>query len=250
MPKIDPDRFLALFDLPPDKAIAALAKLGIKPAWSFEEMMADQRKRSFVLAKVMAADVLEDVKREVEKALEEGTTLADFKKSVREKLARRGWLGEVEQVDPKTGEKVGVTLNTPWRLRVIFEQNIQTALNGGRMSGQLDTIGTRPYGLYTIVSDKRTTAECRTRDGVILPLDDPWWQKNYPPNHMLCRAFVTTLSEREFIREGGKVATPADLAALEPLPKGFDRSPLAVYEPDMSKYSPSIRKQLFEALTP
>jgi SPP1 gp7 family putative phage head morphogenesis protein len=250
MPKIDPDRFLAIFDLPPEKALTLLAKLGIKPAWSFEEMMADQRKRSFVLAKVMSADVLQDVRKEIERALEEGTTLADFKKSVREKLARRGWLGEVEQIDPETGAKVGVKLNTPWRLATIFEQNIQNALNAGRYSGQLDSIGTRPYGQYNAVSDGKTTDECRSRDGIILPLTDPWWGKNYPSNHMRCRARVDTLSEREFIRMGGTIASAEDLAKLEPLPKGFDRSPLDVFEPDMSKYDPSIRKQLFTALTP
>jgi SPP1 gp7 family putative phage head morphogenesis protein len=250
MPPIDAKDFLALFDLPPKKALEFLKELGIEPAWSWDDMIADARKRSFIISKVMAADVLQDVKTEIESAVADGMPFADFKKKVRERLAARGWLGERPVKDPETGKTVGVDISTPYRLELIFRQNTQDALNAGRYVGQLENITTRPYGQYSAIRDRRTTSQCLNRDGVILPLDDPWWDENYPANHFRCRARVTTLSESQLERRGLAI-TPFDkLDKLPPLAAAFKRKPTDVYEPDLSKYDPKIRKQLKEALSP
>lgn len=42
--------------------------------------------------------------------------------------------------------------------------------------------------------DDRTTGVCRSRAGVTLPLDHPWWFANWPPLHFGCRSVVLPLT--------------------------------------------------------
>lgn len=218
----------AAFDQEPEKALELLEGLGIDISGSFDEMMENVERRAFVIAKVMQADVLEDMRTELINAQANGLSLQEFKKSAREKLARRGWLGEVTQIDSKTGKEVKTEI-TPWRLELIYRNNIQSSLNAGRYLGQLANIGRRPYGRYNSIIDNRTSKKCNDRDGVTRRLDDPWWSFNYPQNHDHCRAGVTTMSEREFIRDGGVLTPDEELDKLEPLGDRFNQSPDKVF---------------------
>jgi len=226
------------FDQPPKKAVEKLKKLGISTTGSFEDMMSSAEGRAFVLAKVTQADILQDFKNELERALEEGTNFQEFKNSIRETMERRGWVGSTNADGDES------TLTSPWRLKVIYRNNIQSALQAGRYTGQLETINRRPYAEYIAVIDKRTSEVCNSLNGVIRRLDDPFWDTYHPQNHHLCRARLETLSEREMQRDGRTLTTDDEVDALEKPAKGFDRSPLAPYEPDTTKYSADIAKQL------
>ena len=124
----------------------------------------------------------------------------------------------------------------------------ETSLNAGRFTGQLDTIGVRPYGQLNAIIDNRTTSLCRDLNGTIRRLDDPWWETYYPTNHFRCRDTVTTLSDRELKRDGLAVTPDGVLTKIETPAKGFDHSPLEVFEPNLKKYSEDVRAQLKKAL--
>lgn len=246
MPTTDGQEILSAFDLPPEKAIEKLKGLGISVTGDWNAMMADAESRAFVLAKITQADLLETVKSELERALEEGIPFEQFKRDMRQRIVRRGWT--VGDEDDETGQATAVS--QAWRLEVIYRTNLQSALMAGRYIAQQETIKERPYGTYSAIRDRRTTDLCSGLDGIVMPLDDAFWGMYYPPNHFRCRARVTTLSQREMDRRGLKVADADTLANVGTVSSGFDRLPTDPYTPDMSKYSTAIGKRLEEALTP
>lgn len=46
---------------------------------------------------------------------------------------------------------------------------------------------------FDAIIDTRTSDTCRPLDGVIKPVDDPFWNVYYPPNHFRCRSTVKQL---------------------------------------------------------
>jgi len=72
-----------------------------------------------------------------------------------------------------------------------------------------------PLLQFNAVLDDRTTELCKSLDGVVLPVDDPFWRTYYPPNHFNCRSDVRQL------RAGEAKITPKDKINYPDLPKMF-----------------------------
>ena len=70
-----------------------------------------------------------------------------------------------------------------------------------------------PLLQFIAVEDEHTTNLCRSIDEVIRPVDDPFWQQFYPPNHYNCRSTVKQLREGEI--------TPTDKLNLPVVPNIF-----------------------------
>lgn len=64
-----------------------------------------------------------------------------------------------------------------------------------------------PLLQFDAVMDKRTTQTCRSLDGVVRPVDDPFWNTWYPPNHWGCRSDVRSLAGGP-VTDMDKVITP------------------------------------------
>lgn len=58
-----------------------------------------------------------------------------------------------------------------------------------------------PYLKYMTMQDDLVREEHAALDGVVAPVDDPFWAENYPPNGWNCRCFVEQLTEGEAQRE-------------------------------------------------
>ena len=54
-----------------------------------------------------------------------------------------------------------------------------------------------PLLKMTVVEDAQTTEICEPLDGITLPINDPFWDEFYPPNHWNCRSTVLQLDEGE-----------------------------------------------------
>ncbi|CAB4126210.1 Phage head morphogenesis domain [uncultured Caudovirales phage] len=54
-----------------------------------------------------------------------------------------------------------------------------------------------PLLKMTVVEDAQTTEICEPLDGIVLPINDPFWDEFYPPNHWNCRSTVLQLDEGE-----------------------------------------------------
>jgi SPP1 gp7 family putative phage head morphogenesis protein len=71
------------------------------------------------------------------------------------------------------------------------------AVAGGQMASKWvriqESAGSLPMLQFDAVMDKRTSELCAGLNGVIKPINDPFWNKYYPPNHFGCRSTVRQL---------------------------------------------------------
>lgn len=203
-----------MISLQPEQAIKYLKTKGFKFTWDWHEIWQDAHTRSFTVAKVMREDILNDIREIVQKSLDEGLTLQQFRKELEPKLKDKGWWGIVsgtpeEVMDellkrklikdasliPASDEPVNIQLGTPWRLKTIYRTNIQTSYMAGRYKEQFDNTDNRPYWQYVAVMDRRTRPSHAMLNGRIFRYDDPFWDSFYPPNGWGCRCRVRALSD-------------------------------------------------------
>lgn len=169
------------------------AKLNL-PTEKWDDLMGAAHDRAFVVAGAMQADLLADLKAAVDKAIDEGTTIENFRKDFRQIVAQRGWTGWTGQ-----GTKAGEA----WRTRVIYDTNLFTSYSAGRLKQMKAAAKVRPYWRYRhspASTDPRK--EHLAWDGVILKHDDPWFVAHTPPNGFGCKCFIETLAERDMKKEG------------------------------------------------
>lgn len=199
MPGVSP------FAVPPAEAIQWLREKGYRLGFDWRDTWQEEHARAFTVARATQLDVLADIRDAVDAAIANGTTLGTFRTGLRPLLQARGWWGEQDVVDPVTGETVTTRLGTPRRLRTIYETNLRQAQAAGRWERMQRTQAARPYARYVAIMDGRARDEHAAWHGLILPLDDPWWDTHAPPNGWGCRCKLQQLSDADLKRYGWSV---------------------------------------------
>ncbi len=69
--------------------------------------------------------------------------------------------------------------------------------NGSRWVDMQESKETHPYLEYMTARDENVRESHSRLDGIILPIDDPFWDNYYPPNGWRCRCYVRKLSARD-----------------------------------------------------
>ncbi len=198
---------LDAFNLAPKEATAFLKKQGFRFTWNYTQAMNEAHARAFTVAKVMRADILQDIKDALEKSMDEGTPFAKFKKELKPLLQAKGWWGEKMIMDEE-GKGSVVQLGSPRRLRTIYDTNTQSALMKGRYDGMMQTTEMRPYWQYLHPPiAKVPRPEHVALDGKIFRYDDPFWNTHFPPNGYGCHCRIRSLSKREVDRMGLSVSS-------------------------------------------
>jgi SPP1 gp7 family putative phage head morphogenesis protein len=197
------------FNLPPAEAIAFFRRKGLALSFAWQDIYAAEHARVFTVAKAMQVDVLEDIRRAVDRAIAEGTTLQDFRRELTPLLQQKGWWGRQSLVDPLTGKARTVQLGSPRRLETIYDTNLRTGYAAGRWQQIQRTRERRPYLRYVAILDSRTRPRHRAWHGTVLPADHPFWQTHFPPNGWRCRCNVQQLSDRDLERYGYEVSPAA-----------------------------------------
>lgn len=222
---------IELKPLPFEEAIAFFREKGYEiSADGWRDVWAAEHVQAFTVARVTAMDVLEDIRGEVDKAIEKGTALNRFKAELTEILERKGWAGELP----------------PWRLSTIYRTNLQGAYGAGRYMQQLEVARRRPWWLYDAVEDLHTRPSHAMHDGEVRRFDHPFWDAWYPPNGFNCRCAVRTLSDRQMQQRGLEEETRG--SDFKP-DEGFEYNPgMEKWKPDLMRYSPEARAILEEEL--
>lgn len=173
----------------------------------YRALTLQEAQQAFTLAGVAQLDLIHETLQSLQTALEAGTPYEEWARLIGPRLSA-AWGGA-----------------KPWRLELIFRQNILGAYAAGRYEQQTDpqVRVARPYWMYDAVLDSGTTPICRGLNGLIRPADDPVWERIYPPNHFGCRAGVRSLTGREAEARGGVTPLPPGLE----VPPGFARPPTA-----------------------
>lgn len=88
-------------------------------------------------------------------------------------------------------QKIAASINAdhvgPW-----LKAEYELAVAGGQMSAKWQQVIADGVPLleFDAVLDNRTTQTCRDLNGVVKPVNDPFWNIYYPPNHWRCRSHV------------------------------------------------------------
>ena len=205
---IDQATIVAAMKMPPEQAVEFLRSKGLQVSDSWRDLWQVAHRRAFTVARSAGYDVLEDIRQALLDALAKGESYQQFTDKLTPTLQAKGWWGKA--IDKATGEITTyhpdssrpVELGSPRRLKLIYEQNMQTAFMAGRYRSMKDSVGTHPYWQYVAVLDSRTRPTHRAMNGRVFRHDDVAWSVAYPPNGWRCRCRATPLSESALRREG------------------------------------------------
>ncbi|MDI3260084.1 MAG: phage minor head protein [Sinobacteraceae bacterium] len=142
--------------------------------------------RAFVVAGARG-DVLADFRQAVDKAISQGTTLAEFRKDFDRIVATYGW---------------SYNGSRNWRSAVIYHTNLRTAYAAGRYRQLQEVKDSRPYWEFHHTPVRYPRLQHVAWDGIVLHADDPWWKTHYPPLGWGCQCVVYSRAEEDLPKLG------------------------------------------------
>lgn len=205
---------------------------------------------AFVVAGANRSDLVADFRLAVQRAIEDGGTLEDFRHDFDRIVAKHGW---------------SYNGGRNWRSRVIYETNMRSTYMAGRYEQLMVVREQRPFWQY-IHSDavENPRPEHEAWNGMVLRWDDPWWQYHFPINAWGCQCSVRALSMDDLARMGktGPDEAPpivweqrtigqrsVDGPRTVEVPKGID--PGFEYTPGQSRLASAVpRPRVDEELIP
>ncbi len=191
--------------LAPKEAIAYLQAKGYNLSFDYNEMSKEAHHKAFTVAKVMRLDLLNDIHGSITDAMQNGTRFEDWKKALIPTLEKKGWWGQQNIINPKTGEVKEITINSS-RLNTIFKTNTRVAMATARYEQQMQGEH-NIYWEYIGGLSEHPRMEHKRKNGTTLLRTDPWWQTNYPPNAFGCHCNVRAWSAKQLERQGKKLST-------------------------------------------
>lgn len=215
MPDREVKRHVVKFDFyaEPTKVIEYLRQKRPEVHFDYDEIMHGAHHRAFTVAKITQLDLLSDVQESLAYAAENGLGFEEWKKSLLPTLAKKGWLGNVDAKDPKTGEIKQIYVGSR-RLKNIYNTNMRVAYAVGAYEEAMSSDA--EFLRYTAVLDSKTRASHRALHGVILPKDHPFWDTHYPPNAWNCRCKARAYTKQELKSRGWSVTE--NIPSVEPHP--------------------------------
>lgn len=176
------------------EAIDYIKNKGLTKGFSYKDVWKEEHAHAFTVAKCMTYDLLSDIQSSLVSALEEGKTYSLWAKEIEQVMISKGWWGKKNMIDPLDGKMKEVQLGSPRRLKTIYNVNMRQAYNVGNYErGQSSKAHTKM--MYRVGNSKKHREEHLSWDGLILPKDDPWWDKHMPPNGYGCKCYVKFLTE-------------------------------------------------------
>ncbi len=219
-------------------------KLNMRTA-AWTDAWQHQHDRAFVVAGAARDDLLTDLRRAVDSAIADGTTLQKFREDFDGIVSKHGW---------------SYNGGRDWRTRVIYATNMRTSYAAGRFRQMKNMAGRRPYWRYRHSHAAENPRQQHLAwDGMILRHDHPWWDTHYPPNGWGCGCYAEALSERDLKRLGkdgpdrapGMNMRQVTVGARGPhprvvdVPEGID--PGWAYAPGQSLMQPRLQKTMTQA---
>lgn len=218
--------------LPPEEAIAFFRQKGYKIGFDWRDVWQQEHQAAFTVAKAMQLDILRDIRAGVDAALANGTTFADFRKSLKPLLVQKGWWGRADMQDPSTGEVKNVQLGSTRRLRTIYDTNLRTAHSEGQWERIQESKKSFPYLQYDGNNSEHPRLQHAAWDGMVLSVDDPFWQSHMPVKAWGCKCRVIQMTGGMLERRGLAVSespkvpkatyTNARTGEVQQIPQGVD----------------------------
>ena len=171
------------------------------PTERWDDIRAAAHDRAFMVAGAQKADLLNDLRKAVDKSVN-GQSIGEFRKDFAAATAKSGWSGW-------TGE--GTKAGEAWRTRVIYQTNVATSYAAGRWKqlNDPDLKAARPFWKYIHadgVIHPRPLHKAWGDAGLTLPSDHPFWRTHFPPNGWGCGCRVKAVR----LPRGNDATSPPD----------------------------------------
>lgn len=167
------------------------------PTESWADIYTQEHDWAFVVAGANRDALVADFRTAVDKVIQDGATLEQFRKDFDSIVQRHGW---------------SYNGGRNWRSRVIYETNLNSSYQAGRYEQLQAVKEDRPYWQYVhndAVEHPRPLHQ--SWNGLILHADDPFWNTHFPPNGWGCQCRVIALSESDLKRMGRTVDEAPDV---------------------------------------
>lgn len=173
---------------------------------SWRDIGREEYARAFTAAQTAGYDVIDDLYYGLVDAIARRSGSEGFEKEVVPILKAKGWLG---------GDDGAIAS----RVRLIFDTNLTQARRSGQWQAYQQGKFATPYLRAFTVGDERvrhpphSKADHRAWDGIVLPIDHPFWQE-YGPGHFAfrCRCDSAPITRSQLARMEGGVTSEAELA--------------------------------------
>lgn len=203
--------------LPFDEAIRFFRDKVNLSADEFYELADQARAKAYTITVGATEQIRQAIKDLLERAQSDGIGLKDFRDQAQEILQRAG-IG-MRNVN-------GEPMNPDWYWTTVYKTNLDTSYQAGRWQQMTDpeVVAARPYLRYVSALLPKSRPSHREKHGVVLPVDDPFWNKWMPPNGFNCYCTVTSVSEDLLKRRGWRVTDSPSWVYPDP-DKGFGANP-------------------------
>jgi hypothetical protein len=177
------------------------------PTKRWNDLKGAMHTRAFTVAGAMRADILLDFRNAVDKAIEKGESLQDFRDNFY-KIASK-W----RAADPSFDAKMEKPKYGAWRSKVIYQTNMLTAAAAAqeRQAREMPEVFT--HAKYVCMMMPTSREQHKAWNGTVLPVNDPWWEKHSPPNGFGClceKEFISKYEMKAGLEKETKAPTPAN----------------------------------------
>jgi hypothetical protein len=183
MPKITPDQ------LPFSEAIDFFKSKTLLPTESWTDIYQEHHSHAAVVAGANTDALVGDIINAVAKAKWAGGGYDEFKAAFPEIAKKHGW---------------AYNGSPGWRSRIIYDTNITQAYNAGRYKQMVAIKHLMPYWKYVHTSIEHPRLQHKAWNGLILSVDDPWWDTHSPQNGWRCKCRVDPMTRLTASREWEK----------------------------------------------
>lgn len=214
----------SIFSLQPERAMKFWGGKLPMLRDDFNNLAEEMKDRAFVISRITSLQQVQKIYDGIAAGLANGTPMTRIVEELRK-----------EDIALSAGH-----------LRTVVNTNLKTAYSAGRWQEIQASKKTRPYIRYRAVQDGRTRADHASLDGMIFPVDDPFWIANQPPNGFNCRCSMITLSQRQVDKLAAKEGRDVVTHTSKPFPvnKDFAGTPGQPYKPDLAGFTPVLRERL------
>lgn len=171
------------------------------PTQAWTDIYNAEHDYAFVVAGANRDSLVQDFRLAVERAIEGGTTLEEFRRDFDRIVAKHGW---------------SYNGGRNWRSRVIYETNMRSSYMAGRYQQLMAVREARPFWQYLhsdAVEHPRPLHE--SWNGLVLRWDDPFWQTHFPINAWGCQCSVRALSQSDLDSMGKAAPDQSPAIVLE-----------------------------------
>ena len=169
----------------PRRALRFLRGKRLRTSEHWTDVWREEHATTFTAARLTQESLVEEVHRGLVQALREGETMESFRARLQPWLEAKGWR------PPKRGGDI------PTRLARIYRTNMRTARAAGQWERILRSSGTLPYLVYSLGPSIEHRPDHVEWNGLILPVDAPFWNTHAPPNGWGCKCRIRQVTRRE-----------------------------------------------------